>query len=114
METDQVGVENRKFVRVPFKCPVKYRLNEEDVFSGELAQDLSTGGMRLRCNTFLPLNSSVKVRVQFSPASEVVDIEGVVVWVRSVPYSEAYQVGLKFNEGVFARLRLAQYVLSAA
>ena len=114
MDANQTGVENRKFVRVPFKCPVKYRLNDQDVFSGELAQDLSTGGMRLRSNAFIPLHASVKIQVQFSPSSEVLDIEGDVVWVRTLPYGEIFQVGLKFNDGFLSRSRIAQYVLSAS
>lgn len=114
MNTKDVGVENRKFMRVPFKCPVKYRLNEFDVFSGELAQDLSIGGLRLRCNTFIPLHASVKVRAQFSPSSEVLDLEGNVVWIRSLPYSDAFQIGLKFNEEALSRSRIAQYILSAS
>ncbi len=101
-------------MRVAFKRPVKYRLNDEDVFSGELAQDLSTGGIRLRCNTFIPVNAPVKVRIQFAPSSEVVDIEGRVAWVKSLLYGETFQVGFKFNDGVLSRSRIAQYILSAS
>jgi uncharacterized protein (TIGR02266 family) len=111
MENLKPGIENRKYPRVAFRMPVKYRLNEVAPFCGELAQDLSEGGMRIRSNEFLPLGSRVSVRLQLDKDPRLVDVEGRVVWVKFIPYSEVYQLGIEFEDKMPAqRENIARFV----
>lgn len=115
METFRLGLEHRKYPRVPFKKGVKCRLFAEDVQNGELAQDLSEGGIRIRSNVFIPMGEAISLGIQLSETEEVVEIVGRVVWVRFVPYSEVYQVGVEFvKDAAFSRWRIGRFAGSAS
>ncbi len=89
-------IDVRRFKRVFFKRPVKVKPQGQEVFEGNLAQDLSQGGVRVFASEFVPLNSLVTVQVQLKDASKVLELQGRVAWVRFNPFSEDYQIGLEF------------------
>ncbi|NLE65309.1 MAG: PilZ domain-containing protein [Elusimicrobia bacterium] len=109
----QTGVEQRKFPRVAFRSPIKIRLPEGDMDMGELAQDISLGGIRVRSTDFVPLGSVLRVMVQFSAEEKTVEVRARVVWVRYFPQSEVYQLGLEFvGEMPLTGERIAVFVRS--
>ncbi len=110
MESFHIGVENRKYPRVPFKKSVKCAIGKDDVQSGEIAQDLSEGGIRIRSNVFISLGQEVSLSIQLGEEEDTVEVNGRVVWVRFIPYSEVYQVGIEFaQDAAFPRWRIARF-----
>lgn len=88
--------EKRRFPRRQFKEAVNYHLRETQDFGGCLAADLSTGGIRINFNEFVPLNTEIQVQIHPQGSSKVLDLIGKVVWVSEIPFSERYQIGLQF------------------
>ena len=89
--------EKRRFQRVEFREPVRYHLKNDSTFGGCLAYDLSEGGMRINFNEFVPVNSEMILNATLPHANKVVDIKGRVAWLRQVPYSDRYHVGIEFT-----------------
>ncbi|NTV29038.1 MAG: PilZ domain-containing protein [Candidatus Omnitrophica bacterium] len=110
MENFHIGAENRKYPRVPFKRSVKCTIGKDDVQTGEIAQDLSEGGIRIRSNLFISLGQEVNLSLQLHEAEEIVEVTGRVVWVRYIPHSEIYQVGIEFaQEAEAPRSRIGRF-----
>ncbi|MBF0620174.1 MAG: PilZ domain-containing protein, partial [Candidatus Omnitrophica bacterium] len=89
MDQAPFGVNHRKFSRVPFKRAVRYAALSAPVFGAQMAHDLSQGGIRINSETFFPVGSRVMVAIQLENEGRIIEVEGRVVWVRSLPYSEA-------------------------
>ena len=109
--------EKRKFKRIEFKEAIQYNIDSGialgdlqynidwhgpqhqmwSTFGGCLAYDLSEGGVRFRSNDFIPLNTEMSLKFQLESDSQV-DLKAKVVWVRQIPHSEIFQVGLKFED----------------
>lgn len=98
MELDiQPVSEKRQFVRIPFKEAVQYQHNDWEVFDGSVAGDLSTGGIRLNINEFMPINTPMIVQMAFDEEAKLVTVNGRVAWVSIMPYCERYQIGVEFE-----------------
>ena len=82
--TDYKGPERRRFVRVPFIFPVKYRLveDEENREFHALSDNLSEGGIKIIC--MQKVGEGKEMLLQFSlPTSDgIFEIccKGLVVW----------------------------------
>ena len=83
---DYSGPERRRFVRVPFIFPVKYKFPEEDLkkeYHG-LSDNISEGGIKIIC--MQKIEEGIDIDISFSlPTSEgVIQIEcrGTVAWFR--------------------------------
>ena len=114
MENYHLGTEGRKYPRVPFKKGVKCQLQGVEASTGELAQDLSEGGIRIRSNEFIPVGQEISVGIQLKDSDEVIEVIGRVVWVRFVPYTEVYQLGIEFNQdATYPRARIGRFAYSA-
>lgn len=87
--------EKRRFARVTFKQPVQFQLKDPVQLGGSLSFDLSEGGVRIRLNDFIPLAAELPLQIQLT-IEQAVDCVGRVVWVRKVPFSDSYHVGLEF------------------
>jgi len=64
--------------------------------SGSLSGDISEGGLRLSVQEFIPLNTIVRLNIHVSDSARVLPAQGRVVWVREVPQSDRYDVGIEF------------------
>ncbi len=105
------STDKRRFHRAPFKRPIKLNMVRGDMLAIHVAQDISQGGIRVNVRQFLPLGTHVDVQVQIEDMGRMSELEARVVWVKELPYSEMYQVGIEFMEGaVFHKLKIAQYV----
>jgi Tfp pilus assembly protein PilZ len=114
MEIFRSSSENRKHPRVSFKRAVKVKLVEADISCGELAQDLSEGGIRVRSNVFIPVGEQVSVGLQLKDSDKVVELIGTVKWVRINPLSESYQLGVEFADAdmAYSRSRINRFISS--
>jgi len=88
-------MNNRQYPRFPFKESVGYQVGEAPL-SGSLSGNISEGGLRLSVREFIPLNTIVRLQIHVSGPARVLPAQGRVVWVREVPRSERYDVGIEF------------------
>ena len=105
--------EKRKFRRVDFREPINYQFSAGKDFGGCLSCDLSKGGIRVSFNGFIPLGTEVTINIKLPQAPGFINIRGKVAWVRQLPFSDRYQVGLKFEESnvsLKAKENIAGYV----
>ena len=99
MLKEEGNSEKRKFPRIPFREAVEYNMRDNNNFGGCLAYDLSTGGMRINFNDFVPSQTKISVRVSLGqPVNMVVDLVGRVVWIQQISHSERYHLGLEFTD----------------
>jgi len=82
---------------VIFREPYQLETDRGESLGASVAFDLSVGGIRLRTEDFLPVNSRVLIRFSCSD-NRVVNLNGRVAWIQKVPHSEIYQAGLEFGE----------------
>ncbi len=90
-------VDKRRFPRIRFEGPVHYHMKEQPRFGGCLARDISEGGIKLNFSDFVPLYSEMALKVQLENDPRVVDMPGKVVWVKQVPFSDRYRIGIEFD-----------------
>jgi len=88
--------ELRRFKRVAFSGAVQYRTTPWGESKGCLACDFSIGGIRLRVDDFIALNTDLFMDVAL-PTRNAFQVSGRVAWVQRVPHSESYQVGVEFR-----------------
>lgn len=101
----------RRHARIPFVEAVQYQTRDTEVHEGTLACDLSRGGIRMNTNDFIPIGSEIVVKIRLAGQIQLVDVMAQVVWIRVIPYSERFQIGLEFIDGKIDRMaRIGQYV----
>ncbi len=90
-----IMMNNRQHPRFPFRESVGYQMGESPL-TGSLSGDISEGGLRLSIQKFIPLNTIVRLQIHVSDPARVLRAQGRVVWVREVPQSDRYDVGIEF------------------
>ena len=88
-------MNDRQYSRFSFKESVGYQIGEAPL-TGSLSGDISEGGLRLNVHEFIPLNTIVRLQIHVSDPERVLAAQGRVVWVREVPQSDRYDVGIEF------------------
>lgn len=91
------GREKRQFPRFPFKQAVRYQIGEYNSPDGSLSKDLSRGGICLTVNRFVAVKSNIVIYLQMNKDSRLIQVKGTVSWVKIMPDSERYQVGIQFE-----------------
>ena len=61
-----------------------------------LTQDISTGGVRILTDAKLKVGDRLKLRLVLSKTHKVLDLEGIVRWVKSVYEDELHELGVEF------------------
>ena len=90
-------MDKRSYPRFPFNDPVVYKTGDFSS-TGSLAVDLSQGGVRIRVQKFIALRTVVSMNIHLNDPVRMLPVKGQVVWVREVPHSEIYDVGIRFLE----------------
>jgi len=89
--------EKRQFTRFSFRQPVLINRGEWQAEEGSLSGDVSEGGIRLSVNDFIPVGAPMMLEITLPDASEIIPVDGKVAWIRFLPYSERYQIGVQFG-----------------
>jgi uncharacterized protein (TIGR02266 family) len=101
--------ERRRYFRVPVDVAVRVSVNEHSQFVGT-GMNLSEGGMAVRCNEELPLNSLVKISFLLPGDKTNVEARSVVVWK-----DERGHAGLRFEQvSVASRQRINDWLADQA
>jgi c-di-GMP-binding flagellar brake protein YcgR len=98
MDSQDKGNDKRRFPRLPFKEAVKFQFGEYNCPDGSLSRDLSRGGICLTVNEFIPVKAQVVVYLQQQGESRLVELKGTVAWVKIIPESDRYQIGVEFGD----------------
>ncbi|MBI3602183.1 MAG: PilZ domain-containing protein [Candidatus Omnitrophica bacterium] len=105
-------MENRRqFVRIPFYEPVGYQRQEASTLEGSLARDISQGGVKLRVNEFIALNTILELQIQLPGQIQLMKAHAKVVWARELPYrDDGWQVGLELIASESFSLAIRDYI----
>jgi len=95
MEGHNTG-DKRQFRRMVHSEPVQYQFKDPSQFGGCVAKDLSEGGVRIRINDFVPLNTELTLKIRLADEN-IVECTGRVVWVEKSRFGDSYQAGLMFS-----------------
>jgi c-di-GMP-binding flagellar brake protein YcgR len=88
--------ERRKYQRVDISFPVECDEVLHKNYFYTVSKDLSTGGVRIVSNKFLPKNEQIKVSINL--IDKIVDLTAKVAWCNEVRASDNYLCGLEFVE----------------
>ena len=61
-----------------------------------LTKDISLGGVNIRTDTFLPVDTVVKIELSLPKMQKLVCIKGRVKWAKSLYEDEVFEMGLEF------------------
>ena len=106
------SIERRRFKRIFHGEPIQFSSKNAPEPMGSLSRDLSSGGIQLSLNDFVPLGTEMELKVTLRTGA-VLDCQGKVVWVRQVPFSDRYQAGLEFiaeQMDLVSRNKIHQYI----
>ena len=88
--------EHRKFIRIPEKTQVSYRIVPTTVLEQCAVSDISQKGIRFITYHFIPKNSHLKIRIVFGNTGIAIEAMVVLVWIKEMPYSGTYEAGVRF------------------
>jgi hypothetical protein len=109
-----VAAEQRRFPRVAFRRPVRFRPEDDLLFSSNLAKDISQGGLRFNSGTFFPVGRILKLQIKMGQEERILDVLGKVVWVKYLPSLDMYQLGAEFaGDSSYTQWNIARYVFNA-
>lgn len=88
--------ERRKYQRVDISFPVECdELSKKNYFY-TVSKDLSTGGLKMVTNKFLPKNEALKVSINL--IDKIIALKARVAWCNEFHASDSYLCGLEFIE----------------
>ena len=90
-------IENRRFLRIPFSVPLKFRKVDFMQEESSLSKDLSVKGIRFLSHRFVAVNTHIKIELKTREDS-LVKFIARTVWVRSLYADELYEVGAQICE----------------
>jgi len=90
--------EKRKFVRILESAEISYRLISKVKLKGTLSKDISKGGLRFTVRDFVPKDSIMKIKINLRKIPLSFETTGKVKWIRRMPSSERFEIGVEFVE----------------
>lgn len=96
MSLQSEQTDHRMYKRIKLSEPVRFSFKDPSRFGGCLSYDISEGGVKVRFNEFVPLGTELIMSITLA-SNRVVECIGKVVWVKQIPFTEHYQVGLEFE-----------------
>ena len=97
-----MSVEKRKAKRVKKESKITIKvISEETVPRNKkiiyhLTKDISSKGVKIQTNTFLPINTLLKIELSLTKPPRVIKAIGKVRWIRSRYADEKFEMGIEF------------------
>lgn len=94
--------EHRRAKRVREEAQVTIKLVPSETFTPDkkisynLTKDISSTGLRILANTFLPINSTLKIDLILSKPHRLISAFGKVRWIKSRYADELFELGIEF------------------
>jgi len=88
--------ERRRYVRIPENSQISYEVIPAEKMKEHATKDIGQGGIRFFVHEFISKDSHLKIKLSFFKT--LFSLEGLVriAWIREVPYTEQYEVGVEF------------------
>lgn len=102
-QSKYVGVERRRFVRIPFWFVTKYRLYPYDVESPQefrqgIGKNISAGGICFEAKDKFQKDDVLELEIDMPALEHAVRVIGKVVWTRQQEEAERFVYGLAFTK----------------
>ena len=94
--------EYRRTKRVKEEAQVVIKLVPSETFTPDktisyhLTKDISSTGLRILANTFLPINSTLKIELTLTKPPRLINAFGKVRWIKSRYADELFELGIEF------------------
>lgn len=94
--------EQRRAKRVKEEAQVTIKLVPSETFTPDkkisyhLTKDISSTGLRILANTFLPINSTLKIDLTLTKPHKLISAFGKVRWIKSRYADELFELGIEF------------------
>lgn len=89
-------LEKRKSAR--FDCRVPILCKKGSAFDSSHTVDISKGGVGFLTSKFIPVDTKMAIELALEPKREPVLAIGQVKWVRQLPRSDFFRVGMMFAD----------------
>ncbi|MGA1795599.1 MAG: PilZ domain-containing protein [bacterium] len=103
--------DKRQYLRIPESSELSYRLIPQTKTIGSISKDISTGGVRFSTREFIPIGSTLRIRLSIKTIPYIFDASLRVKWAKKMPGSDRYEIGAEFidipREGL---LQLERYI----
>ncbi len=92
--------ERRKCPRIDARLPLQFKDIQRPIetYAGSLTKDISESGVRFVSNDFLSIFTRLLLEVSVPSFSRPIKAISKVAWIRKVPRSNQYSVGLQFMD----------------
>lgn len=96
--------EKREVKRIREETKVTITLLSKDLvppgktFSYNLTKDISSKGVKIRANTFLPINALLKIELSLTKPTRLISVLGKVRWIKTLYAGESFEMGIAFVE----------------
>ncbi len=78
-----------------------------------LSKDISASGARIQSNSFLPVDTPLKIKVMIKNPLQIITVFGKVKWIRSRSGDSFYEAGVEFFNTPDGEInKLAEYISS--
>lgn len=91
--------------KVTIKLISTDKLTPDKRISYHLTKDISSTGLRIFANTFLPINSILKIELSLTKPPRLISALGKVRWVKSRYADEMFEMGIEFMDTPHENIR---------
>lgn len=91
------GQERRNAPRFRAYRPVRLQKPNSPQVVETLTKNLSLGGIRCLSASIFPVSSDVSMDLMLSAGEASLSMKGRAVWVRTIPYSDQFELGISFG-----------------
>ena len=93
-----MAIDRREHPRFQAYRPVRLQRLGAPLVVETLTKDLGIGGLRCVSPRLFPVSSEVHVELVLSTGEEPFSVRGRAVWVRMIPHSEQFDIGIAFYD----------------
>ncbi len=93
---NNLSQDKRRANRLRMHLPVTYKVMSNTSFGKTVTKDISKSGLRIVSDAFIP--PLTELALQINLFSKILNPTAKVVWSQRLPYSDRYQVGIKFEQ----------------
>jgi len=103
-EKNPAETEKREAKRIREETKVTITLLSKDLvppgktFSYNLTKNISSKGLKIRANTFLPVGAVLKIELSLMKPARLISVLGKVRWVKTLYAGESFEMGIEFVE----------------
>lgn len=88
--------EKRRFNRVGLRASLRYQIRGSHEFNNAVSGDIGVGGLGFVIDKYIAPSSNLSL--QINVLSRILNPIGRVTWIRPLPRSDRYHLGLEFVE----------------